>query len=252
MNAILERSKGFLRRNGSTILTCVGAAGVIATGVMAVQATPKALTLLEEAKKEKGEELTKLEVIKTAGPVYIPTMITGAATIACIFGANVLNKRQQAGLASAYALLNSSYSDYKDKVKELHGEEGELKVREELAKDNLEDQKIELSDGKWLFYDEYSQRYFEARPETVQAAEYQLNRELNMRTWVTLNEFYECIGIDGIDGGDELGWAVDANIQLYWQEWIDFHHHKVIHDDGLECTIITIMQDPIPNFGDYV
>lgn len=252
MNALLERSKGFLRRNGSTILTCVGAAGVVTTAVMAIKATPKAVLLLEQAKEEKGEELTKLEAIKVAGPVYIPTAVTGAATIACIFGANVLGKRQQASLASAYALLNSSYNDYKGKVKELYGEDGEVKVREEIAKDEYEKVDITPDDGKWLFYDEYSKQYFEARPEVVKAAEYQLNRELNMRTWVTLNEFYEYIGIDGVDGGDELGWSIDGNIECYWQEWIDFHHHKVVHDDGLECTIVTIMQDPMPNFGDYI
>ena len=42
----------FLKRNASTILTCVGAVGVVATSVMAVKATPKALILLEKAKGE--------------------------------------------------------------------------------------------------------------------------------------------------------------------------------------------------------
>jgi hypothetical protein len=252
MNNFLCASKTFLKRNGATILTYVGAAGVVATAVMAVKATPKAMTLLEEAKKEKGEDLTKLEKVKVAGPAYIPAVVTGTATVACIFGINVLNKRQQAGLASAYALLDNSYKEYKKKVEELYGEEANQKVTEEIAKDKYEDVDIQLDDGKWLFYDEFSGRYFEARPEVVQAAEYDLNRELVMRGWVTLNEFYGSLDIEPIDGGDELGWTIESNLDYYWQEWIDFGHHKVTMDDGLECTIISMFLEPTPDYAEYM
>ena len=119
---LISKSQLFLKRNAPTILTCMGGVGVVATTVMAVKATPKALTLLEEAKEEKGEVLTELEVVKTIAPCYIPTILMGAATISCIFGANILNKRQQASLASAYALLSTSYKEYKDKVEEMMGE----------------------------------------------------------------------------------------------------------------------------------
>ena len=93
----------FIKRNASTILTCLAATGVIATAVMAVKGTPKALTSLENAKEEKEEELTKLEKFKIAGPVYVPAIITGAATIACIFGSNIISKNQKAALKSAEA-----------------------------------------------------------------------------------------------------------------------------------------------------
>ena len=113
----------------------LGATGVIATAVMAVKRTPKALTLLESAKEEKGEELTKLEKFKIASPVYIPAMITGTATIACIFGSNIISKNQQAALMSAYALLDNSYKEYKKKTEELYGEDAGRQIREEIAKD---------------------------------------------------------------------------------------------------------------------
>ena len=125
--------KQFIKRNGSTILTCVGAVGVVATAVVAVQATPKALQLLELAKEQKGEELTKVEVLKVAGPIYIPAVVIGVSTISCIFGANTLNKRKQAALTSAYALLNSSYKEYKKKVVDLYGEEVDSHIKQEIA-----------------------------------------------------------------------------------------------------------------------
>lgn len=49
--------------NGSTVLACISGIGLIATAIMAVRATPKAMQLLQEAEEEKGDELTKWETI---------------------------------------------------------------------------------------------------------------------------------------------------------------------------------------------
>lgn len=128
----------FLKRHSSTILTVMGAIGVGVTAVIAVKDTPKALQILEEAKQEKGEDLTVKEKIVTAGPVYIPAIAVGVSTIACIFGANTLNKRNQAALMSAYALLDQSYKDYKRKVSDIYGKDADKKIIEEVAKEELE------------------------------------------------------------------------------------------------------------------
>ena len=119
MEGLLNHAQKFIKRNSATILTCAGGVGLVATTGLAIKATPKAMTLLEEAKKEKGEDLTKLEVVKTVGVTYLPTILTGTATLACIFGANILNKRQQAALMSAYMLVDTKFKEYKDKVKEI-------------------------------------------------------------------------------------------------------------------------------------
>lgn len=251
MNNLLVHSKRFMKRNASTILTGVGAAGVVVTTVMAVKATPKALKLLDAAKEEKGEELTKLEVVKTAGPAYIPSILIGASTIACIFGANVLNKRHQAALASAYALVDNSYKEYKKKVEELYGEEADEQVRAEVAKDNYNKKDvIDETDGKQLFYDEFSERYFRSTMETILNAEYELNREVTIGGAAFLNEFYELLGIPRVDYGDYLGWSAPALHDMYWEAWVDFAHEKVVMDDGLECTIIR-MTEPVPEFEEY-
>lgn len=153
----------FFKNNSSTILTCVGAVGAIATAVLAVTATPKALKVIEKAEEEKGEKLTKLETVKIAAPAYIPAALTGVSTIACIFGANALNKSQQAHMASAYALLNTSYANYRNKVKELYGEEADDKVRVEMVEDIDEFDDLDFEDEEMqLFYDGSSSQYFTA------------------------------------------------------------------------------------------
>ena len=251
MNKLVHRASLYVRRNAPTILTCVGGIGVVATSVMAVKATPKALQLLEEAKAEKGDDLTKLEVVAVAGPAYIPAMVTGAATIACIFGANVLNQRQQASLVSAYALIDNSYKEYKKKVEELYGKEADAQIKQEIAKDKLKDADVQNEGDELLFYDEFSGRYFNATMERVLIAEYQVNRELHNGGCDTLNHFYELIGIDPIEGGDALGWSEGGNYERYWQSWLDFRHNKVVMDDGLECYILTMFEEPYVEFDDY-
>ena len=245
MNSLLSKSQLFLKRNSSTILTCAGAVGVIATTVTAVKATPKALMLLETAKEEKGEDLTKLETVKIAGPAYIPSVVLGVSTLACIFGANVLNQRGQASLMSAYALVDSSYKDYKKKVDEIYGEEAGSQVRAGIAKDKYEEQSIRtVEEGNRLYYDYYSGRYFEASPAFVKT-------KLMMDDCAYLNEWYYLLDLEPLEHGLDFGWSTCANSDMYWQTWIDFNHEKVVMDDGLECIIVSFNQEPYNDFEDY-
>lgn len=241
----------FLKRNASTILTSVGGVGVVVTSVMAVKATPKALALVENAEKEKGENLTKFEIVQVAGPAYIPSVMVGVATITCIFGANVFNKRQQAAITSAYGLLSTSYHEYRGKVKELFGADADAQVKEEIAKDKYDENEVPKTDGKQLFYDDYSGRYFESTMENVLNAEYYINRDLSLRDYATINEFYEYLDIEPIESGDDLGWSSGMNFDYYWQSWIDFTHRKTIMDDGRECYIISIFGEPTLGWEDY-
>ena len=249
----------FLKRNSSTILTCVGAVGVVVTSVMAVKATPKALTLLEKAKEEKGEDLTKLEKVKIAGPAYIPSVVTGAATLACIFGAQILNKRQQAAITSAYALLNQSYKEYKNKVDEMYGEEAGENVRAVIAKDKYDELDVPRPVGgdSQLFYDFFSGRYFESTPEKVQWAEYELNRSVSVNGGASVNEFYDFLGVEELPEYDELGWSSAQIYEMYWHLWVEFEHETLDLDEdpegysGLECTIIHMPMEPFPGFREH-
>ena len=259
MNKFVDSSKRFLGRNGSTILTCVGAAGVVATAVMAVKATPKASMLIEKAKEEKGESLTKFEIVKVAGPSYIPSIITGAATIACIFGSNIISKRQQATLMSAYALLDNSYKEYKKKTDELYGEEAGKHIREEIAKDKYTGDDALEDNEKELFYDFYSGRYFESTKEAVMWAEYETNRALFVNGGVGINEFYEFLDNEKVRPRpeyDNIGWSCCQMEEMYWHPWIEFDHSETIIDDsdsheGMPCTIIYMPLEPVMDFLEY-
>lgn len=260
MNGLLRQVQLFTKRHGATILTCVGGVGVIATTITAVKATPKALKKIKEAKEEKGDELTKMEIVKVAGTTYVPTVVLGVSSLVCIFGANAMNKRSQASLVSAYALIDSSYKKYKQKVIELYGKETHDKIVDEIVIEEARELGIHANclggdcmltgedacGDEVLFYDAFSNRYFESTIEQVMAAEYHLNRNFTLRGYTILNEFYDFLGLDPTDYGDKVGWTPEDG--LYW---IDFNHRKVVMDDGLECYIIDTPWGPSADFLEY-
>lgn len=231
----MNRMQILFKRHSSTILTVISSLGVVGTTILAVKATPKALQLIEEAKKDKQSELTRLEVVKTTWKTYIPTTISGLSTIACIFGANYLNLRNQASLMSAYALLNNSYKEYVEKSKELTSNDGQtVNVMHGIAKSKF-DQNIVLDEDKKLFFDFHSMRYFESTLEDVLKAEDELNQQFAATDCASVNDFYRYLGIEPIESGDYIGWASDGN---YFE--ITFNHERIQLNDDLECCLITM------------
>lgn len=238
-----------LKRNLPTILTCVGAAGVAVTAVMAVKATPKAMRLLESAKAEKGEDLTKLEIAWAAGPAYIPAAAIGLSAIACILGANALSKRHQAAITSAYIMLDRAYRAYRDKTRTLLGEDADVGVREAIVRDRYEERNISMPGNKQVFYEEFRGEFFERTKEEVLSAEYRFNRNFALRGYASLNEFYDFLDLPHTEAGETLGWSLEAGEFFYGYSWVDFEHRPVKMDDELDVLSI---ETPFPPTADYL
>ena len=189
---LLHKSGLCIRKCSPVALSCVASAGVVVTAIAAAKATPRAVALVyaDSRKKHDGDPYayTKKEAFIAAWKCYIPAVAFGASTIACIMGANALNRRQQAALTSAYALVQSSYKEYKGKLKELYGEEAHNAIIDSIAKEKCKDISISANGGWYdssldfgegmepevsrTFYDSFSQRYFESTIEKVIQAEY--------------------------------------------------------------------------------
>ena len=247
----------FIKRNASTILSVLGVAGLVATTVTAVKATPKAMEFVKKAEEEKGEKLSKWEKVNAAGVAYIPTALVGTATVACILGANLVSRRQQATLMSAYALLDRSYKDYKNKANELYGDGAGKQIREGIAKDKCTGDESSGDDGKELFYDFYSGRYFESTKEHVMRAQYEVNRSLFVDYAVGLNEYYGLLGLEEKPEYEMLGWSCGQMEEMYGHPWIEFEHEEIIldgdseYDEGLKCTIISMPLSPFVDYLEY-
>ena len=241
------------RKHSPEILTGIGIAGMLSTTVLAVRATPKALMLIEEKKREKKfaaeqPELTKIEVVKTAWKPYIPAAVTGAASVTCLVGASSVNARRNAALAAAYALSESTLADYKEKVVETIGEKKAQEVKDAIAKDKVENDPVSRKEvvitdkGETLCYDALSGRYFKSDIEYIRRAVNNLNERLLFDTHISLNEYYDEIGLEEIfPMGENLGWTVDPDSANKGLIELDFSSQLA---EGTPCLVVGFSNVP--------
>ncbi|MEG2624273.1 MAG: DUF6353 family protein [Clostridia bacterium] len=235
----------WLKKASPTILTVLGAAGTVATAVMTAKATPDARMRAAAAEHQKGDEkLTLVETVKAQAPAYFPAAAVGICTIGCIFGANLLNQRQQASLASAYALLDQTYRKYKDKVRLLFGEAGDHMVEKAVkqSEKDVEDDRPPWDEVQTFYFEPYG-KFFERTMEQVFQAEYHINRNLMLKQGVTVNEFLDFLELEHVDRGDEVGWNLWDGEAFYGYSWIDFVHRYYNTEDGL---VVCAIDTPFP------
>lgn len=238
---MLTKSVRGLGNNSATILTCLGAAGVVATAVMSVKATPKALILIrsDSRKNHNGDPYaySKAEAIKSCWKCYIPAAAIGLSTIALIFGANTLNRRKQASLMSAYALLDRSYRSYRSKVKDMYGSDADRAVEQAAAKDEYSSYCKKNAEKK-LFYDECSKKYIDADEDIFWRAENCVNYLIHSEGAATLADYKRELGLEVSEADKKIGWNCGTLIEWYGVNWVVFNHEDAVMDDGLECCII--------------
>lgn len=239
-----------IKRESPVILGVIGAAGVVLTAVMTAKATPKAEIRILDKEDEKSAPLTKVETMVAVAPVYAPAIAIGGATIACIIASTILNNRQKMALSSAYILLDQSYKKYKDKIVTLIGEDASRDVEREVTKDSIESLrkvKAPSSDEALIFYEKHKSELFERTMVEVKDAEYLLNKKFVTTGHVSLNDFYELLGLDKTEEGEVLGWNVDL-AESPEECWIDFEHDLIKTNDGMECYEILTVNEPTMDY----
>lgn len=240
-----------LSRHSPEILMGIGIAGMITTTVLAVKATPKALILIEEKKNElKTEALTPVETVKATWKCYVPAAISGAASIACLIGSGTVNAKRNAALATAYKLSETAFSEYRGKVIETIGEKKERVVRDKVSEEQVKSNPVTNTEvivtgkGQTLFFEPLSSRYFYSTIEKIKRAENKLNHDIVTDAFddgVTVNDFYEEIGLPPTMTGDGLGWNLRIGmIDIYLSaQMIDEGEHE-----GEPCAVLNYMNPP--------
>lgn len=234
--------KGTIKHSPDILLACGIVSGITST-VLAVKATPKALILIEKEKTSRrtnneDDNLTKMEVVKTAWKPYIPSAVSGAVGIVCVIGAHTINTKRNAIIATAYKITETAYRDYKDAVVEEIGNKKEELVRERVAKKKIEKEKpfenkevIVTGKGNSLFLDSISGRTFESDIETIRRAVNNINATLISQDYISLNEFYYDIGLKSTSKGDDLGWSMAYGL-------MDIKFTSTLLDDGRPCVVL--------------
>lgn len=268
-----------LRKHSPEILTGLGIGGVVTGTVMACVATTKLDKTMEPHKKELDDihtnpnpdekehckELTKAYA-KTAwdlAKLYGPAAIVEGCSIACLLGSHKIMRDRNAALAAAYTTVSNAFDSYKKRVADKLGEEAEKELRYDIRTEEVdeeyEDKKGKVKTRKKTvktmeekIHSPYSRFYAQgcdgwskdpgANVITLGAKEDFLNKRLQIRGYLFLNEVYEYLGIAPIREGQYLGWYYDPKDPTL-QNHVDFGVYDC--HDILKCNFVNGFEDTI-------
>lgn len=253
VNRTFGRAGLKLKKYSPEILVGVGIVGVVTSGVMACKATTKIDEVLEETEvnlektrdyvEEHGysEKYTEddhkkdttifyargaMELVK----LYAPSVTLGVVSITAILaGHNVLRKRNLA-LASAYAIVDKGFKDYRSRVIERFGEEldKELKYNvkaKEIEETVVDDKGKEKTVKKTVnvanpdSISDYARFFDDGCTGWTKDPEFNLmflkdqqryaNDLLRTKGHLFLNEVYDMLGMPRTQAGQVVGWIFD-------------------------------------------
>lgn len=242
----IKNTQFIVSKHSPEILTGLGIAGMVTTTVLAVKATPKALKEIEDYEDTilcDHEKIKPMDAVKITWKHYIPAAITGTVSIACLVGASSVNVRRNAALATAYKLSETALTEYKSKVVETIGEKKEKTIKDAIAKDYVEKKPVKQNEivitgkGDTLCCDKLFGRYFKSDMDKLKKIENELNRRMRNENYISLNEFYYEVGLDGVDAGDLLGWNIDRG-------YIDLDFSSQLATDGTPCLVVSFGNQP--------
>lgn len=227
-NPMIHHIQKALNDNLPQILSGAAVAGVIGTAVLAVKATPKAMSEIQlEEIKRADESPSEIIILSPADKVsvtwrcYIPAVLCGTATIACIIGSNAIGLRRNAALLAAYTLVDTTFREYKDKVIEQVTSQKAQKIDDEVMEDRIKKNPpkpetiIVTGGGDQLCYESLTGRYFKSSAEKIRRAALDYDaRILQGDAFASLNEWFQDLELDPTDLGNLMGFNIECRLKV--------------------------------------
>ena len=148
--------------------------------------------------------------------------------------------------ATAYSISETALKEYKEKAVEVVGEKKEQAIRDAVAKETLmkhplgEREVIITGGGDILCFDPLTNRYFKSDRDRLMRAMNELNKRMRDEMRVSLNDFYDEIGLSEAEVGEHLGWDIDNG-----KGYIDLDFSTQLADDGTPCLVVGHNHPPI-------
>lgn len=256
MNAVtglLKTVQKFSVDNAPAILAGTAVAGVVGTAVAVGKGSFQAASDIRSAELALGDPILGAYTMPTKERVqlvwkrYIPAAGIATTTVVCIIAGATVAGRRNAALIAAYSVSENMFNEYKDKVVEQFGEGKEMKVRDAIAKDHIDqnppsNQVVILGDGEVLCFEAITGRYFTSTVQTIRAAENKINYQINNDMYATQNEFFELIGLPATGMGESMGWNNGTPLEVQIS--------SILTEDEKPALHIGYRRLPVPNFTD--
>lgn len=214
LSNLVKQSGQLVKSNIPEILTALGVSGVITTSYLAGKASYKV------ARDEDAPPwMSNKEKIKRHWKLYIPTAVSGTLTIGCIIGASKATGRRTAAAVTAYSLTERAFSEYREKVVEEIGKGKEQKIRDQIVQDHIYANPVAPGvivggSGPVLCCELFTHRYFRSEMEALKRAENEINHKIVHQLYVTLDDFYDILGLAHTTNSGNLGWDSNKLLEL--------------------------------------
>lgn len=216
--------------NSPVILTAFGVAGVATTAYLTGKATIKAQRILDREIQPDRTFKTDFELV---WKLYIPPVLSGVLTCGAIIFANRIGTRRAAAMASAFAISERAFDEYKEKVVDQIGKNKAQKIHDEVMQDRVtknppNEGNIIVSGGEVLCKDAWSGRYFMADMETIKQAQNAINYQVNNHGNASLTDFYNWLGLEPTKESDNVGWNGDKLMEVMFTSAIADNQKPVL------------------------
>ncbi len=269
MNTISRKFNkiGFqFKKHSPEIFVIAGVVGGVTSAVMACKATTKAGDIIEDTKSQldiihkgiedgniHGVEYTKedgakdLTIVYTQTAVkfiklYGPAVALGTVSIVSILAGHNITRKRNLALTAAYAAIDNSFKQYRNRVIERFGEELDRELRYDVKTKEVEETvvnedgtestvktTVNVIDPNTI--SDYSRIFDECCASWSKSPEHNLvflkqqqnyaNDLLKSRGHLFLNEVYDMLGFPRTQAGQIVGWVYDEKNPI-GDNFVDF------------------------------
>lgn len=243
-----------VQKQSPNLLFGAGVVGVIGTAVLAARATLKLEEVLEtthdnlnlakavvkrqdiqenytERDYQRDVAIIYTRAVGKVAKLYAPSVLVGTASIAALTGSHVILTKRNMAVTAAYAAVEKTFNEYRQRVVSELGEDKERELRYETeTREIIEETKtgpqtknvVRVSpnspSGYARFFDEYCKSWSK-QPEYnslfLRCQQNWANDLLQSRGHVFLNEVYDMLGIERSRAGAVVGWVISKDGDNY-------------------------------------
>ena len=267
-----------MKKHSPEILMIAGVAGVFVSAVMACKATLKVDAVMDETKEkmdkihkaeengktDAGEDYYKEDAKKDTvivyaqtglklAKIYAPAVAIGALSITSILASNNILRKRNVALAAAYATVDKSFKEYRNRVIEKFGKEIDRELKYNIKAEKVTATEVDEETGKEKkvkknafvvnpsdvsgyarFFEKYTvdedgnsilNPHWEPNNEYnimfIKAQENYANDLLKAKKRLFLNDVYEMLGLPPTKAGQVVGWVYDKDNPI-GDNYVDF------------------------------
>lgn len=218
LETFLKTSKQTVQDNSPSILAALAVGGVVTTALAAYSFGHDVgyeEAMLEEVENQR---LTGKEKFERYWRRSLPMFITVGTTVTCVIASTAINNRRNAILGGTLAISETAYRELREKVEKVVTKPKVEQIDREIAQDKLngvdDKEVVFVGEGEVLLFDTLSSRTFKSTKMDIQKAEIEIGRRLLSEMYVSLNEWYDEIGLGRTAMGDDVGWNHNMPLEV--------------------------------------